>query len=151
MVWNATEQGRTWQNFHGTHQTEEDGFGRMQTNRCLPQFPLNFALLGSLHSIMFLQLPIFFYHQPTQSFSANGRLWKAVPQGLPVTGAWAVLVLFTGSTWTILATKGELFAFFPKSAKEQEAMFNCCLPKSDAHSPLLVGVFPNNGNKSDVM
>lgn len=93
----------------------------------------------------------FFYHQPTQSFSANGRLWKAVPSGLPVTGAWAVLVLFTGSTWTILATKGELFAFFPKSAKEQEAMFNCCLPKSDAHSPLLVGVFLNNGNKSDVM
>lgn len=101
--------------------------------------------------LCFSSFQFFFYHQPTQSFSANGRLWKAVPSGLPVTGAWAVLVLFTGSTWTILATKGELFAFFPKSAKEQEAMFNCCLPKSDAHSPLLVGVFPNNGNKSDVM
>lgn len=68
-----------------------------------------------------------------------------------MTGAWAVLELPTGSTCNILTTKGEFFTFFSKSAKEQEAMFNCCLPKSDVHSPLLVGVFQNNGNKSDVM
>lgn len=41
--------------------------------------------------------------------------------------------------------------FFFKSAKKQEGMLNCCLPRSDAHSPLLAGVSQNNGNKSDVM
>lgn len=124
---------------------------RKDAEESLPPAVLSTLPCWALSIQLHLSSIQFFHHQPTQSFSANDRLRKASPSGLPVTGAWAVLELPTGSTWNILATKGELFSLFSKSAKEQEAMFNCCLPRSDAHSCLLVGVFQNNRNKSDVM